>query len=196
VEAGSLSDPLIVKNPVGLAPNEERLATALSAMINAAGVDAAQALRVMRKVSEEIELPAVNSDAAFERVRLQSLGADDELRNAEGGGLSDAEFARRLGISSRETVRKYRLNNTIFGYLKGLRTYRYPAWQIHHGQLLPGLDRVIGILLHKRLQPLSMIGYFLTPSSDLDENRPLDLLRKGQVEAVVADAKRYGDIGT
>jgi hypothetical protein len=196
VEAGSLSDPLIVKNPVGLAPNEERLATALSAMINAAGVDAAQALRVMRKVSEEIELPAVNSDAAFERVRLQSLGADDELRNAEGGGLSDAEFARRLGISSRETVRKYRLNNTIFGYLKGLRTYRYPAWQIHHGQPLPGLDRVIGILLHKRLQPLSMIGYFLTPSSDLDENRPLDLLRKGQVEAVVADAKRYGDIGT
>lgn len=196
MEAVSLSPPLIVKNPEGLAPNEERLATALSAMINAAGVDATEALRVMRKVSEEIELPTVTADAAFERVQLRSLGADDELRNAEGGGLSDAEFGARLGISSRETVRKYRLNNSIFGYLKGLRTYRYPAWQIHHGQLLPGLDRVIAILVHKRLQPLSMISYFLTPSSDLDENRPLDLLRKGQAEDVVADAKRYGDIGT
>jgi hypothetical protein len=45
------------------------------------------------------------------------------------------------------------------------------------------------------LHSLSIIGYFLTPSDGLDDVRPLDLLREGKVDEVVADAKRYGDIG-
>jgi hypothetical protein len=188
--------PSIGGRPAGLSPEEERVATALSAVIKAAGLDATEALRVMRRVSEEIELPKAAPDASFERVRLRSLGADDELRDAEGGGLSDAEFAARLKIKSRETIRQYREKHRIFGWRKDLRSYRYPAWQIHHNHLLPGLERVIVVLTQKGLQPLSIIGYFLTPSSDLDDVRPLDLLREGQVEAVVAHAERYGEIGT
>jgi hypothetical protein len=196
MESAVLPPSLIKRNPEGLTPNEERLATALSAMINASGVDATEALRVMRKVSEEIEFPKPTADAAFERVRLRSLGADDELRAAEGGGLSDAEFAARLGIRSRETIRQYRAKKLIFGWHKDLRSYRYPAWQIHRKALLPGLEQIIAVLERKGLQPLAIIGYFLTPSSDLGDTRPLDLLRKGQVAEVLADAERYGDIGT
>jgi hypothetical protein len=191
-----LTAPLIGRNPEGLSPNEARLAAALSAMINAGGVDATEALRVMRKVSEEIELPKGTVDAAFERVRLRSLGADDELLDAEGGGLSDTEFASRLRIRSRETIRQYREKQRIFGWRKDLRSYRYPAWMIYRNHLLPGLDKVIAVLTHKGLQPLSMVSYFLTPSNDLGDLRPLDLLRKGQIEEVVADAERYGDIGS
>jgi hypothetical protein len=180
----------------GSTPEAARLANALSAVIAASPVDAIDALRAIRQVGEEIEVPAGNTDAAFERVRLRSVGVENELRDAEGGGLSDAQFAHSLGIKSRETIRKYREGRRIFGFRKGVRAYRYPAWQIHEGQLLPGLDKVIEILVGKKLQPLSIISYFLTPSSDLDEARPLDVLRKGRVEDVVADAKRYGDIGT
>jgi Rv2175c C-terminal domain of unknown function len=194
MEAATLS-PLIGRNPEGLSPNEERLAAALSAMINAAGVDATEALRVVRKVGEEIELPEITADTAFERVRLRSLGAGNELHHAEGGGLSDSEFAARLGIRSRETIRQYRTKNLIFGWFKGLRICRYPPWQIHGNQLLPGLDKVIAVLKDKGMQPIAMISYFLTPSTHLSDARPLDLLRKGQVEEVVADAQRYGDIG-
>lgn len=196
MESTALSPQLIDRSPSGLAPDEERLATALSAVINAAGVDATGALRVMRRVSEAIELPKVAPEAAFERVRLRSLGADDELRDAEGGGLSDAEFADRLKIRSRETIRQYRARGRIFGWRKDLRSYRYPAWQIYHHQLLPGLDRVIGILTGKGLKPLAMLGYFLSPSTDLEGVRPLDLLRQGQIDDVVSDAVRHGDIGT
>jgi hypothetical protein len=190
------TSPSIGGRPASLSPNEERLATALSAVIKAADLDATEALRVMRRVSEEIELPKAAPDASFERVRLRSLGADDELRDAEGGGLSDSEFASRLKIKSRETIRQYREKHRIFGWRKDLRSYRYPAWQIHHNQLLPGLERVIAVLTEKGLQPLSIISYFLTPSSDLGEARPLDLLREGQVEEVVAHSERYGEIGT
>jgi nucleoid DNA-binding protein len=179
-----------------LAPNEERLAVALSAMISAAGVHGKEALRVIRTIGETIEIPSDAEEEAFERVRLRSLGADAELRDAEGGGLSDMEFATGMGLSARETVRQYREKGRIFAWRKDLRSYRYPAWQIHRKQLLPGLSEVLAVLREKPLEPLSIVGYFLTPSDDLDDARPLDLLREGKVAEVVADAKRYGDIGS
>jgi nucleoid DNA-binding protein len=180
----------------GLAPNEERLAVALSAMISAAGVHGKEALRVIRTIGETIEIPSDAEEEAFERVRLRSLGADAEMQDAEGGGLSDIEFATGLGLSARETVRQYREKGRIFAWRKDLRSYRYPAWQIHRTQLLPGLSEVLAVLKEKDLEPLSIIGYFLTPSDALDDARPLDLLREGKVAEVVADAKRYGDIGS
>jgi nucleoid DNA-binding protein len=186
---------LLQPNVEGLAPNEERLAAALSAMISAAGVGGREALRVMRTIGEEIELPKDAEDEVFERVRLRSLGADAELRDAEGGGLADLEFATRLGLSSRETIRQYRGKGLIFAWRKDMRSYRYPAWQIHRQQLLPGLAEVLRVLKEEQLEPFSIIGYFLTPSDDLEDARPLDLLREGKVAEVVADAKRYGDIG-
>jgi hypothetical protein len=186
------SEPL----PEELTPNEEHLATALAAMINAANVDPSQALRTMRRVSENILSTNVPPDAAFERVRLRSLGAEDELRDAEGGGLSDAQFAAALGLASRETIRQYREKGRIFAWLKDSRSYRYPAWQIYRKELLPGLAQTLSILKRKELPPLSIISYFLTPSDDLGEARPLDLLRKRKIEEVLADAERYGDIGT
>ena len=134
------------------------------------------------------------ADAAFERVRLRSLGAGDELRNAEGGGLSDAEFAARLELRSRETIHQYREKGRIFSWLDS-RSHHYPAWQIYQKELLPGLAQVLAVLKAKELHPLAMISYFLTPSYGLGERRPLDMLREGKVADVVSDAERYGDIG-
>ena len=195
-ESKTSGDRVLEPKVEGLAPNEERLAVALSAMISAAGVHGKEALRVIRKIGETIEIPADAEEEAFERVRLRSLGADAELRDAEGGGLSDMEFATGMGLSARETVRQYREKGRIFAWRKDLRSYRYPAWQIHRKQLLPGLSEVLAVLKEKPLEPLSIVGYFLTPSDDFDDARPLDLLREGQVAEVVADAKRYGDIGS
>jgi nucleoid DNA-binding protein len=195
-ESKTSRDRVLEPKVEGLAPNEERLAVALSAMISAAGVHGKEALRVIRTIGETIEIPSDAEEEAFERVRLRSLGADAELRDAEGGGLSDMEFATGMGLSARETVRQYREKGRIFAWRKDLRSYRYPAWQIHHKQLLPGLSEVLAVLKEKPLEPLSIVGYFLTPSDDLDDARPLDLLREGKVAEVMADAKRYGDIGS
>jgi nucleoid DNA-binding protein len=179
-----------------LTSNEKHLAEALSAVISATGVGGKEALKVMRTIGETIAILPDAEDEAFERVQLRSLGADAELREAEGGGLSDSDFAARLGLNSRETIRQYREKGRLFAWPKDTRSFRYPAWQIHRGQLLPGLSEVLAVLKEKQLEPLSIIGYFLTPSDDLEDTRPLDLLRTGSVAEVVADAKRYGDIGS
>ncbi|MBM3854588.1 MAG: hypothetical protein FJ399_15795 [Verrucomicrobia bacterium] len=184
-----------MQTQASLAPHEERAVVAVDAVLAAAQLAGPQALRVLRVVGER--LPALSDEraAAFERVRIRSLGVEDELRNREGGGISDAEFARRLGLGSRETIRSYRGRGAIFAWEKGARNLRYPAWQIHRQALLPGLADVLAILRKMGTSPLGIIDYFLSASDELDGARPLDLLRRNRIEDVTAHARRHGAIG-
>ena len=141
------------------------------------------------------EIPADDLDAHFEAARLESIGVEEEMRNAEGGGLSAAEFAQKLGVGSAETIRSYRLAGKIFAWEKDERNFRYPAWQIYRGQILPGLSDILAILNAKGLPSLSVISFFIYPSDDLDGKNPLELLRQRKTDEVLDHAKRYGDIG-
>ena len=95
---------------------------------------------------------------------------------------------------SRETVNQWRQHDRILGWKRGVRNYSYPAWQVHRGGLLPGLESVLRALGPKKLGPLEIADYLLSESDELG-GRPLDLLRKADVEPVVEHAKRYGGIG-
>jgi hypothetical protein len=46
------------------------------------------------------------------------------------------------------------------------------------------------------LHEFSIIGYLLTPSDDLNDARPLDALKAGKAGEILADARRYGEMGT
>src|SRR5258708_25339489 len=187
-ESKTSRDRVLEPKVEGLAPNEEQLAVALSAIISAAAVHGREALRVIRTIGEPIEIPSDAEEEAFERVRLLSLGADTELRDAEGGGLSDMEFASSMGLSALGTVRQYREKGRIFPWRQDLRSYRYPAWQIHRKQLLPGLSELLAVLKEKPLEPLSIVGYFLTPRDLLEDKLPLDLFSETTQAETVAVA--------
>jgi hypothetical protein len=150
---------------------------------------------VLREVAEKVPKEH-DLDAEFEAARLDAVGADDELREAQGGGLTSSEFAKKLGIKSAETIRTYRMNGDIFAWERDQRNYRYPAWQIYRGKLLPGLGEVLAILREKSLDALSTVAFFVYPSDDLEGKSPLDFLREKNVEAVIDHANRYGDIGS
>ncbi len=200
-----------IEKPVQATDEEHQrvLVAALQSVIDVAGVSPAEAIDALIRLGEQIvpqarivhgRVLAAGSEIAYERVRLRSLLAERNLRDAEGDGLSDQEFADMLGVV-RETIRKYREKGLVFAWKKDTRSFRYPAWQIHQGQLLSGLGQVLAILREKwtitqNEDAFSILGYFLTPSTDLENQRPLDLLRMGKVEEVLADARRYGDIGT
>ena len=130
-----------------------------------------------------------------DQVRLRSRGVDEELRALEGGGLSGADFAERLGVKAHETVRNYCEKGWIFAWEKDARNLRYPVWQIHKGALLPGLAEVLAVLDARARSPFAIANYFLSESEELGNKRPLDLLRSQRVDEVVAHAKRYGGIG-
>ena len=178
-----------------LPPNEMKFVEAVNAVLSAAELAPRLALRILLVAGEKLPIAHTDQAASLNRVRLRSLGVEEELRELEGGGLSDAEFAERLGVKARETVRNYREKGRIFAWAKDARNLRYPAWQIHKGALLPGLDQVLTVLNKRSRSPFTIANYFLSESEELENKRPLDLLRSKRVDEVVAHAERYGDIG-
>jgi len=189
-----MSKALRIAYPDTLSPRQAKVADALSAVIEAADLGARDALHIFRVLGEQLPLEEDDANGAFERVRLRSIGVEEELRQLEGGGLSDAEFAKRLGVGSRETVRKYREKGWLFAWEKDSRNLRYPAWQVHEGRLLPGLAEVLAILHHQKRGSFSIANYFLSESEELGGRRPLDLLREGRLGDVKAHAER-NDVG-
>ena len=143
-------------------------------------------LQVMQSSKADTE------EIAFQRVRMRSQGAEEKLLLEEGGVFSDAEFAEKLGVRSRSTIQNYREQNRIFAVPRGTRNLCYPAWQIFKKDLLPGLGETLGALAGAKPDPFGIVLFFLTPAEALDDERPLDLLRRGEAEAVIALARHHG----
>jgi len=178
-----------------LSQMESTAARTISAVLTGFGFPPAVRMKVLRASAEAEAFVESDEDASFEAVRLHSLGVEQELRKAEGGGLSSREFAERLGLSSPETIRTWREDGQILAWQKDRRNLRYPAWQIHRGALLQGLPEVLARLREKELSPLSMISFFISHGDTLDGKNPLQLMRSGNVQAVIDYANRYGEQG-
>ncbi len=168
---------------------------AIQRLLTGYGLAGREALSVLRGVGERIARTEESPVSAFEHVRLRSLGAERDLLAEEGGTVSDAAFAKLLGVKSRQTVHNYREAGKIVAVGRGSRNFEYPVWQVRNGELLPGIETFVHILRAKT-SPIGIVIFFLTPAEALEGKRPLDLLRKGNVEDVLDHAHRYGDIGT
>lgn len=132
-----------------------------------------------------------NEEIAFQRVKMRSEGVEEKLLAEEGGALSDAEFAEKLGVASRSTIKNYREQNKIFAVPRGARNLCYPAWQIHKKKLLSGLEETLRSLARRKLHPFGTVLFFLTEAEVLGDERPLDLLRRNEVAPVIAFAQHY-----
>ena len=177
-----------------LGPPGAGSAEVVLAVLSAMGVRGRDVLPVLVRAGEKATRADEDRVAAFNRVRLRSIGADDDALAEEGGAVSDAALAKRLSVS-RSTVHNYREAGRIFALPRGPRNLVYPAWLVHEGRLLPGLEAVLKVLRGPRTSPLGLLLFFLTPAEALDDRRPLDLLRAGESDAVMAHAQRYGVIG-
>lgn len=173
---------------------QEEARKAIEALFSGFGISGSAKLPVLLKVAENAI--AASEDEAFERVRLRSMGSEEKTLAQEGGTLSDAEFAKRLNVRSRQTVHNYRDSGKIFAIPSGTRNFVYPAVQIHQGELLPGLEQVLSRLHEAKHSPMGILLFFLTPAEALENERPLDLLRRGEIEEARLHAERYGVIGS
>jgi hypothetical protein len=114
--------------------------------------------------------------------------ARKELLAAEGGVLSGAEVAELLGLS-RQAVDKRRRLGRLLGFSIGRRGIVYPAWQFTEGGVLPGLEEVLSDLPIRT--GWSPVIFMLSENAWVDNERPLDCLRRGEIECVRRAAKMY-----
>lgn len=178
----------------GLDRNEILRLQARPYVLEAAVHSALAALGTSNSSVDDIEIfgfknkRRVESNATPE-ARLEALTVSVPTNDT----LTSDEMAKRLGVS-RPTVVAWRNEGKLIGWQGVRRGYRFPAEQLNRrGKPLPGLAEIVTLL-----DDHYSAWLWLTDTlASLEGRRPIDLLRKGQVEAVVRAAQGYeqGDFG-
>jgi hypothetical protein len=124
--------------------------------------------------------------------QLRGLDARQRVLEAEGGTLGAEQMARRLQLT-RQAVDLRRRNHRLIGLPVGRHGYRYPVWQLGPNGIWPWVPLVIDALAPH--DPWQQVFFLLSPHPDLGGQPPLDALRGGRIDDVVAIARTYASYG-
>ncbi len=161
-------------------------------LTRAAGADSDLAA-VLATLEAAIPEPSNASDEdVITKAQLRGLDARQHVLEAEGGTLSAEQMARRLHLT-RQAVDLRRRNHRLIGLPVGRHGYRYPIWQLGRTGIWPWVPQVIDALAPH--DPWQQVFFLLSPHPDLGGERPLDALRGGRVDDVLALARTYAAYG-
>lgn len=140
-----------------------------------------------------VEAPGASNANAFDP---HAAGAElvERLKLAEGGAWTGAELQRRFGLSA-AVLHRRRKEHRILYWRDARHEFHYPQWQFTAtGALLPGLQEVLQTF--RSVDEWRLMSYFLNPRRQLDDRRPLDLLRGGEKDKVLSHATLHAKENT
>lgn len=112
----------------------------------------------------------------------------------EAGGLLDLDDVMALLKTSREGIAKRVRAGTLLAVRGPDSSLHYPAAQFRaDGTVVSGLKEVQEAL--PTTNAWVVLNFFVTPDDYLNGRTPIELLREGRLEVVVAAAHRYGEQG-
>lgn len=154
----------------------------------------ASGTQMLVKLLEETEaerlMPA--DDDPLEGARLRGIAARERLLKAEGGPLSISQVEDLLDIS-RQAIHKRCSKGKLIALTTSKRGYLYPKWQFTEKGILPGLEEVLAEIDED--DPWMQASFMLNPNIWLDQQSPLNMLRKGKIKEVIMAAHAYGKQG-
>lgn len=133
---------------------------------------------VVHTHAPEVAAAAVARGLAREKATREALVADS---------FSTAEVATLLAVSA-AAVKKRLAKGGLIGF-KHKEDWRYPKWQFDGGRVI---DDAIAAwkVLPDRHDVAGLVRWFILPSRQLGDRRPIDALRNGETDAVI-DAASY-----
>jgi hypothetical protein len=138
------------------------------------------------------------SKAAFEpdarsRALLHGVNLAREDLKSSGGAYDLAQVQSLLGVSRQAIDKRVRQGSLLA--VPGPRNRRhYPTVQFRQdGSVVEGLQKVRDVLPSRN--PWVVLNFLVNPDPRLGEQRPIDLLKKGQVETVIESARRVDEQG-
>jgi hypothetical protein len=138
------------------------------------------------------EFPAGKTDNRLAGALARGIPARRKLADDEGGSLSAEDAARELAISKQAILKRYQKGQLIAWREERQNAVRFPVWQFHDHKVLEGLEETLKILnTRSRLDDFGKMLFFLSSQGLLGGKRPLDCLRKGQIEKVLQAAQGY-----
>lgn len=130
---------------------------------------------------------ASDEAVALARSILERDVADRLWADQVGPALSQQDAARLLGKTEQAVSKDPRLVRLRTADGRPL----YPVAQFDGRGLLPGVAEVVAVLGPVAETPWTVAAWLTGSHADLDGRRPLDVLRSGDVVAVVAAARRF-----
>lgn len=170
--------------------------TVVSQLHDAALRDALKAPTEFGTILHALESPevaaSVRDQDPLAMARLRGIEAKRRILTGDGGMLSAERVGEILTIS-RQAVEKRRKAGRLIGVSLGRRGFGYPAWQFSERGTLPHLEVVLDVL--KQPDAWTTLVFFASENVATDGRKPLDVLRSGDVEKVLAAARTYGEQG-
>jgi hypothetical protein len=148
----------------------------------------------------QISQQLANSDRQFDPLvsyKQGGLEVKRQLLAAEGGYYTSDRAAALLTISE-TALTALRQRSKIIGLPLADGSYVYPQWQFvktlfFRHRLLKGLDRVLAALADS--DPWMQAAFMLDRLISTEMTTPLDGLRQGKIDLVIATAKSFGEQG-
>ena len=121
------------------------------------------------------------------KARARGMGVRQRIL-AQEDMLTLAEAAQALGLTPPAVNDRFRAGK-LLALEAGARGRRYPAWQFEDEIAGAPLEAVLRVL--KGLNCWTIYRFFTTPDSALEDATPLEVLRRGDVEAAVEAARLF-----
>jgi len=143
--------------------------------------------RALREAMKHLRKEPFSPRKAGERILA-------ELQNADGGPLSAADMKHVYRLTSAVLHRRRKEHRIVF-WRDARHDFFYPRWQFTEtGAMVPGIQDILQIFNSD--DEWRVMRYFLGPRKQLGDRRPLDLLRAGESEKVIAHARLHAGENT
>lgn len=145
---------------------------------------------LLRFLEAPAVLGALSARDPLAGARVRGARQVREILNEEGGTVGAGEMGELLGGISAQAVDKRRRKGRLLALPVGKGANRYPVWQVEGGVVIKGFEDVLAVFGVE--DPWMRAAFFLSGDARLDGERPLERLKRGDVEAVKEAAAAYG----
>jgi hypothetical protein len=128
------------------------------------------------------------------RAYLRGLDASHALITKAGGLLDGSDVAKLLGMTPAAVHKRYQAGH-LLGIREEKRRIGYPALQFDGPRVVRDLPRVLAVLADNETDDWSQLRFLAGASARLGGRTPIDALKAGDVDTVLAAARAFGEHG-
>jgi hypothetical protein len=171
----------------------ERIAAAVEAPVLRAALeaDADSAILAALGLDANGAANAPNARDPLAAAKRRGEQAKRDILAAQGPLFDGSVVAARLGVS-RDEVESRRAAGSLLALPFDDGTFGFPSWQFTATGLLPGLEDVLRML--SAPDPWSRVLFFRSADPYLDDQTPLELIERGEIEPVRRLAAAYDEL--
>jgi hypothetical protein len=126
---------------------------------------------------------------------LRGLDARHALITAAGGMFDGSDVAKLLGMTPAGVHKRYQAGQ-LLGIREEKRRIGYPALQFDGLRVVRDLPRVLAALAESETDEWSQLRFLAGSNARLGGRSPVEALKAGDVEEVLAAARAFGEHGT